>query len=624
MVVVSQEVAIPAMVAPASRLLPEVGRSLGMRLVAGSSTKDDVLAIASPRRPASAILEGIAAAANATWEQRPNEWVLVRTKKQAQEDEETDIGVRERGYRRALDQIRLVRDFDKHEAAAVASVAIALGQRQDDASSAEREALGRRLPGARLVKRLLEGLGLRELAKLSPGRVHIFSTHPAGTQRPLSVKGLTGILDLYSREQALYAEAVNAQASSGVAPSTSATPPTEGRDRLRLILDTTHSMSVEVKLQFLGTNGRVKFEVLEWIGQLPDRPEPATPAAGQVLIDELSRRANEGFRKWRDRTVEQMEFFHRPADRDPLAYVHQAALKTWSDQAGKPIFALLPDSAAYGTFAEPLRLPTYQDQIRNHLSIDETASRISLRPIYPAQAAFLRMSRPAVQTVIQEFVQKGFTTLDSAILLAGACQHVDVAGLPDIVLNSRGKIASGAAFAKLVSLAPPSLRDEMRKGTTLGLGDLTRGQREWLDKLITLSREGLGSVQVEPATPPEVDYLAELFATGVPKETKITTRASEERGVNVRGVSAFSRFIPGSELAAYLNANPTAAAQFQYGASAALEIVIEMPPFLTMTAVIRDVRIKASDPWVPFGGLPQSLRDEVSTKLRELGQEPPP
>jgi len=52
------EIEVPSTVAPLSRLLPELGQRANMRLVAGASVREDVVGIASPKRPVRATFAG--------------------------------------------------------------------------------------------------------------------------------------------------------------------------------------------------------------------------------------------------------------------------------------------------------------------------------------------------------------------------------------------------------------------------------------------------------------------------------------------------------------------------------------------------------------------------------------
>lgn len=89
------QVEVPATVAPLGRLLPNLGKRLGIELAADPSVRDDVMGmVIPPSTSTGAVLSGIAEAANASWDLRDNRRVLVRTRKQQEADEAEDADMR--------------------------------------------------------------------------------------------------------------------------------------------------------------------------------------------------------------------------------------------------------------------------------------------------------------------------------------------------------------------------------------------------------------------------------------------------------------------------------------------------------------------------------------------------
>lgn len=604
-----------------------------MKLVAGSSTKDDVLAVVSPPRPTSVILDGIARAANATWEQRSTEWVLTRTKQQSKEDEEVDREHDQQMIRSGLARIRIDHPFESQQADALADFVSDLVGGEMTPERQEAFALANeRAPGARLVKRLCQQMDLAQLARVPAGQRRVYSTQPNKHQLKLDTKNLSSLLATYREEQQHYNDAILKKGLPSITIATGTgfhdmdAPQTEW-SIVNVTIDRSLPFETSIFVQLLDKNRKLLRTIPFMLratsvgNALPHVPKTDVP------LDPRSIRAAGAFASWLGRTKQQLEFFSEPAKRDPLEYIHRPALQTWSLAVGKPIFALLPDTSRFGRVGTPLKLDAYVRELSGQLGITEEDGRAILRPLRPYQAAQQRVDRSSLQSYADDCSKHGYPTIRGLIELIGTSRDPFAPAVVEFRTFIDGETSSlggGGLFAKLVQLAPPSMRDALLEGTTIELKALTPTQKRWLDECLfrrdvsMLGAEGLTERHETP------NDFTEAYPQGLPDGVSLETRQSDEPFVNVKfnaATNPYALLFSASALSNFVE--QPSGALYQYGPGRTLTVVLKLPPGLQFVGTYTEFRVPTEAPWVPFQKLPQSLQDDVLAKLKERGKPPP-
>lgn len=621
------------MVAPASRLLPELGRQLGMKLVAGSSTKDDVLAVVSPPRPTSVILDGIARAANATWEQRSTEWVLTRTKQQSKEDEEVDREHDQQMIRSGLARIRIDHPFEPQQADALADFVSDLVGGEMTPERQEAFALANeRAPGARLVKRLCQQMDLAQLARVPAGQRRVYSTQPNKHQFKLDIKNLSSLLATYREEQQHYNDAILKKGLPSITIATGTgfhdmdAPQTEW-SIVNVTIDRSLPQEISIFVQLLDAQ-RSLLRTIPMMVRTPsaNTPPPHVPETN-IELDPLSIRAAGAFANWLGHTKQQLEFFSDPEIRDPLEYIHRPALQAWSTAVGKPVFALLTDSSRFGRVGSPLKLQAYVGEVSRQFAVDDDGARIVLRPRLPFQTSQQRVDRSILERYADDCRKHGYATIRGLIEFTGtsrdpfAAPVEDFRALVDGVSDTR---VGGGLFAKLIQLASPSMRDALMNGTTIELKTLTLAQRKWLEECLFRRDVSMLGPEVLTDGHEVPNDFTEAYPNGLPNGIQLVTRSLDEAFVNVKfnpETNPYTFWFSASELSTFIEEPKDHV--YQYGPGRTLTVVLKLPPGLQFVGTFTEFRVPTEAPWVPFEKLPQGLQDDVLAKLKERSKPPP-
>lgn len=607
------------MVAPASRLLPEVGRKLGMKLIAGSSTKDDVLAIASPPRPAQDLLDGIARTANATWEKRPEGLVLVRSRRQAQDDEAAEVKYRAELIRDALKSIPLDKPFDKN-----AAVALATYRREfkatiesDPRRSRELGPMNGRSPVGRFSRRLIEAVGPETLAALPVGQRTVFSDKPNRMQKPLPFKGIGTIIDQLRTEQARYvAELENHPAKPSPGQYAS------GFDYINEIPKTYSKLLISVVprpqgpitiyVHFLNAQGAAQGSVVSQISFYPGPGNLASGASPRVELSQLSLLRSKVHRT--SAKVAERAPFQDLLARDPLSFVHTEALQAWSRHSGKAIFALLPDKGASG-LTEPLTLNVYRNSLAWHSTIQESSNQIVVRPKEPASASRFRADRKLLTDYIGMCMRNGQATLAAQQILAMATpvpEGLSTEQFLTLALPFRSRQHIDLLYLRLYALATPSQQSALRSGRTIKLGALPTEARQSASRLIfdhslsdVMLLFGLQRGGAKDIT--------DQFPSGLPNDATLAVRATSVEGALIRRAGS-ERFMDARALATLMrqpsNQRPN---EFCYTVQNKLEIELSVFPNQSRAFTEESV---AERKWGSYEALPEAFRARVQQASR--------
>ncbi|MCC7433802.1 MAG: hypothetical protein IT363_03895 [Methanoregulaceae archaeon] len=607
--------AIPCMVAPASRLIPEVGRKLGIKLIAGSSTKDDVLAISSPPRPAQDLLDGIATAANATWEKRPEGLVLVRSRRQAQDDEATEAKYRAQLIREALKSIPTDKAFDKNAAVALATYRREFKEtiESDPRRSRELGPMNGRSPVGRFSRRLIEAMGPETLAALPVGQRTVFSDKPNRMQKPLPFKGIGPIIDQLRTEQARYvAELENhpAKPSPGQYASgfdyINEIPKTYGKVLISVVPRPQGPITIYV--HFLDAQGVAQGSVVSHITFYPDARDLASFASPRVELSQLSLLRSKVYRT--NAPVAERAPFQDLVARDPLSFVHTEALQTWSRHSSKAIFALLPDKGASG-LTEPLTLNVYRNSLAWYSTIQESSNQIVVRPKEPASASRFRADRKLLTDYIRMCVREGQATLAAQQVLALATpvpEGLSSEQFLTLALPFRSRQHIDLLYLRLFALATPTQQSALRSGRAINFGALPPEARQTAHRLIF--DQSLSDVMLLFGLQRGgAKDITDQFPNGIPNGAALAVRATSAEGALIRSAGS-ERFLDARALATLMR-QPSNQCPTEFCFTVQNKIEIELSVFPNQTRIFTDETKGRKGSWGSYAALPEDFRARV-------------
>jgi len=626
LVVMPAEIEVPATVARLGALLPSLSQTSGRKLVAASNVDEDVIGIASPKRPIEEIMALIAKAANATWSEEAGSWVLRRTPAQGAADQEEDIAARMAWMKRALAQIPLDEPFDQAKAVGLANYRYEFKSRRDlsDGEYAQLDGLNAKSPLGRLTRRLLEALGLQTLARLPQGRRTVYSTRPTPMQRRLDPEQIRSAVESYVSEQSLYAEAVQARGTPKTGESSTfvsgfdhvAIPP-KAWDRTLIILDTTNPYQLFAYLVLADARGDILTTVRCFLNRswAAADPVPAEPGSPVIELPEevyaLAARNETG----ESATPEQRAFFASPWERDPLAWVHKESLGAWSAWKRVPIVALLPDSLllSYG-IKKPFSVAAYRARL-GPLKIDETPAGVVIRPTMPYAAHVERLSRRALQALVSAQARDGYLSM-AALLDYVASSPNSGEGITYLATGERLNLESKNPV-KIVAIASAEVRSGLLAGGRLTVRAMNPQQRELATNAFYSPRLDLIDI---PNSERNLRYEpTEAFPNGLPPEAALVSSFSEGLAIGLDDPRFGKLFLPPGQIAWYIKgAGGPDNLLFSYGRRQALSLHLEVgdrrqdaPPFVAKIVEKRGAAVKMKD-------LPDAHRTALEEALAKL------
>lgn len=608
-------VEVPVQVAPLGRLLPELSKRLDKKLIADASVRNDVMAVVSPARPLQEILDGIAAAANATWDERKEGLVLIRSQRRALDDEAEETSFRARLIREAIALIPTDKPFDKNTAIALAAYRKEF-KAGDESSSRFRELgpMNARSPVGRFSRRLIEAMGTETFAALPVGQRNVFSDKPNRMQRPLAIKGIGALLDQFRAEQARYLVEVEKQGevkeghqyASGFdfvqnVPTT--------YSKIILSVDGRYELNPIIYLHFLDAQG-VALASLRCYLNLNYQPKLTTsqnsPRVELSALSQLRRKVYGSKATLAERTP-----FHDLVARDPLSFVHTEAMQAWSRHSNKPIFALLPDKGVSG-HTSPLSLDVYKNSLGWHSRISEATGRIIVRPLEPASAKRFRADRKLLTEYIRMCVRDGQESLAAQEKLALASPHPN--GMRNdqflsVALPFRSRHPFDLLYLRLFALATPAQQSALKSGTAVRLNALSPEARQAAHQIVF--DHTMSDVMVHAGR----DYrggvrdITDQFPDGLPTSTSVQVQITTTDGVSIR-TSGTERFVAPHALATLMR-QPAAQRpkELRYGVQRKLEVGLNVVADQAKSFFERDLTRQGR--WVKYDDLPEALRARV-------------
>ncbi|MFZ4508152.1 MAG: hypothetical protein ACOYON_10715 [Fimbriimonas sp.] len=210
-----KRITLEAKAQTADKLLATLGQKLGLTLEATPQTKSSILILRLQDAPADQVLEKIAYTISASWRREGPGYRLVRDAGQTLAMRQKEEAQEAESYRKA--QVKLAEELTKQgvfgptEAKALAKEFTGAVQKTNNqefnaAQWQRMNALEKRGPANRLIKRMLLTLNPRDLAAIEARTKVVLSSRPNKMQFPLDRRALAAI-DQYVREQNTWAEA---------------------------------------------------------------------------------------------------------------------------------------------------------------------------------------------------------------------------------------------------------------------------------------------------------------------------------------------------------------------------------------------------------------------------------
>jgi hypothetical protein len=635
----SVQVEVPATVAPLGRLLPTLGKRLGIELAADPSVRDDVMGmVIPPSTSTGAVLSGIAEAANASWDLRDNRRVLVRTRKQQEADEAEDADMRAAWIRRVISKTPTESAFTDASAAALADYRFEYKSNaaRSQPSFAQLDVMNARSPLGRFTRRLIEAMGARELASLPQGQRLVFSTRPTRVQRPLPLKNLDSLLSTFRAEQNRYAKAVEAKGEPGmqgqfVSGFDFVQPIPNTPSKINLVIDNRNPYQWFILLSFHDSRG---ITTLSTRGSLTrdafETPPVIDPKSPRIPLSESSL-----LRLKVSRTTEVISDHERKPFQDlvanePLEFVHADALRAWSSVAKKPIFALLPDSAiGWSSGNSNITISSYRATLSRSTSISEERNRIILRPLEPASARLTRANRAALTAYIRECLKAGRSTLAAQMNLARATRS-GFGNSGDwflrLALPPMHPSLDSLMVLKLIALGPQSQRQALLEGQSLSLGDLTREQITLAHDLVF--KYGVVSSFIMPLMTTDMrmnrgpSEITEALPNGLPANFQVAAPLKSETGFVAREAGSEPLFMTDRSVALYVaGGTKVPGKELRAATQESLNMRLTAPGiFIGHRSFVEHV-FDPRAPWGPYNTQPSAARARVSEIAEEIKRQ---
>ena len=612
LVVAQAEIEVPATVAPLSRLLPELGQRANMKLAAGASVREDVVGIASPKRPVRELMDGIAEAVNASWVEVNGELVLARTKKHEDADRKQEVEFRRKQIARTLSQVNLKEPFTSLHAQALAERRKAVYTGDTEASPLSD--LDRRSPVARFGHRVLEAIGAEALANIPPDRTVVFSSRPTARQRPLPASVTSGLFAEFAKEQQLYADAAkNVEGQfplGGPYGFDFAMAPPSAVDKVLVVVSAFQIGNLRPHLILADAQGKVLLTT-----QVDFRRD------GTALLESLEKGVNEfvvheGWISdyWSKFPLPAavIDRLRRPADYDPQSIFFEGALRLVAKVKARPVVMLISDLyPLYPPLTEPLetRPPTpysaVQLNIRRRCVIDEREDRVIIRPHEPVLSRRMRTSRAAIQEFMRTSDPRPTVRTLSALMgkvdlsqAQFALQYAQVAQVKELDWQLARQ---PLGLLRLAALG--------NQTSDLTFAQMNEQQRELARFLVYENRlvpnsplQGMKHLSEEPT---------EAFPNDLPRDAKLSVRFEEAVGAKV-GTSV----IRPENLSYEMLTPETRPREFQVGEFRHYTFRLEVGPKISHELKISDTLKLAPEP-VTWDQLPADYRQMLERRIAE-------
>ena len=207
-----KNVTFVAPAAPCSRLLPELGKKLGIALESGASTREDVVYIHVKDAPASELMKRISTTLNADWVPMNGGFRLVRSTDAVRQEQKRETQETYDHYAKLLAKYKEKAQPDvqfspeKAKGLAMQFVNLAKGAADKKSIPALQRKLRNQIPSALGLQRLVLTFTPAQLVELLQEKYVTYSSLPTKMQRPFTPT-MSRIVDRMAAEQKAWSSA---------------------------------------------------------------------------------------------------------------------------------------------------------------------------------------------------------------------------------------------------------------------------------------------------------------------------------------------------------------------------------------------------------------------------------
>lgn len=622
------EVEVDARVMRLSQLVRELSEIGGVDLRVATNLANEVVGVASPKRPFREIMDGVAAAANGEWAQDGGGWILRQTKAQAEADQKTETAYRKHRIESFLKTVKVDEPFT--EAVAQGLVAARWEFYKNNQPNAQLAALNGRSPATRFGSRVALAIGAARLAEVSPNRTVVFSTQPNERQKPLPETVLKEIYDEFVREQTLYVNAFQpaTQRSAGSGGGEVEGTLSQGLEGMEFYSRPPTTASKVLVVATGSVLGGVSMQILmaDRAGKVLLRiSHNIRPSSSDGIWEGLDKGQNEivhtGWRRdllLADKLNPELEAkLLAPADHEPHSIWLEGGIRTWARVTSKPVYVLVPDTmplASRPGLGDPRptsTLAAFQLGLRFRCSVDENETRTVVTPKEPVTSRRMRSDRVALQAHLKHGGRARMPEVLSLLRKTNTDQWS---------FASRQLTLAGRPLKFQPNLIPVLRVAAMGQGSLLPSGSLTFGgmtqaQCDAARFLVYESRNWSRPMETLASEP------TEAFPRDLPSNARLTVQSRLEEGALVEEHPDYWTTIRLDDSLDYLNFRYRFEdLKFQWGKFQHYTFTFEAHPL--HHHVVRPSDIEELDQEsVSYGQLPAAFREALEQRLKERRRE---
>ncbi len=608
-----------------SQLVRELGEIGSVDLRVSVDLANEVVGVASPKRPFREIMDGVAAAVNGAWVPDGKAWILHQTKAHTDADQREETAYRKQRIESFLRAVRVDEPFT--EATAQGLVAARQEYFKNNQPNAQRAALNGRSPASRFGTRLALAIGAEQLAQVSPNRTIVFSTQPNVRQRPLPPNVLREIYDEFVREQTLYVNAFRpaTQRSTGSEGGEAGGNLPQGLEGMefynrppttvsKVLVVATGSILGGVSMQILMADraGKVSLRIANDV-----RP-PSSDGVWDGLDKERHLLEHAG---WKDEFWNSKEPLSAateaklllPADYEPHALLAEGGVRTWSRVAKKPVYVVVPDtlwvpSRPEQDVPQPTSLASFQLAMRVRCTVAGDHTRIIVRPKEPVTSRRMRADRLALQEYLKAGARPKMPALFSLLRKTSSDQltfvsrQLQSAGRPLMVRANEVSVMRVAAMGD-------------RAMGTVTFGEMSSDQRDAARFLIYEVRNWNRPLETLLSEP------TEAFPDDLPRSARLAVQRRDEEGVRIETGPNYWTILRLDGSLDFLGFDARAEnLKYQWGKFQHYTFNVEAHP-LHRHVVRPSVIEELDEAAVSFHQLPAEFREAFERRLQELRRQ---
>lgn len=665
---------------PLSRLLPELGKKLGMTMACSGSIRGEVMILRADNTSPDEVMKRVADVAGGEWVKKSTGAVLSRSPEMERQIRRQGLSARANLMRDCIAkmsaEVAKVPVFDVHagqrlEEDLFRSDQAAAGNDQDPNAGFENSQaqmkLFDRAPANRALVRLLGELNPDELASLPMGQITSYSTSPNRYQRALPGKA-AGVIQALSQEndawrQALLTAPQRPEKQSWLGGDPRMEAHAEGRPAKALLEITVYNRLAEVGVELFVADDQGKLLVhargsikagtftlegnaagLEKVNKNPDFEISSQSKEFQKAFDlDYEKPKPLLTKEWED-------IFVNPQLRDPLSFGTADAFREVAKREDKNLIGLitdelirLPETKVKGS----VNLAGYLEYLQSRYGYKVTRANgwIELRPEAGSAPALPNMDREALHRFCVGVEKTGMLSLDSLSEIVPAAGSEDWAELPfDYSAAIAPRLERLLQFQnngliRLFAALTPEQRRVLREGGSFTASQLSPAAKTAVEDLFVQAdfsaSDGIAKDDrvIRSADPPLESRPSELLGAVRPFTMTISSKPSmtDVMVVGSRGGEyvPWTRVMPMSQFASMLGRDigkdPRAKTSELWPAKQLkLPITISVGNGYSYRGNLEEIQVDVRQKPTPYSALPEALRSQIEAAAAREAAKPKP